>query len=467
MARFLDKNFLLGTPTARRLYDEHASRQPILDYHCHLSPADIAQNRRFTNLTELWLEGDHYKWRAMRAHGVPERCVTGDASPYEKFAAWASTVPYCLRNPLYHWTHLELQRYFGIEELLDAASAQSIWARVTDQLRAEPLDAHAILQKFDVRALCTTDDPADDLGHHAAIQQSVLATRVYPAFRPDRALDVHDPAAFNAWTDRLGAAANVDIVRFPHLLDALRQRHQGFHDLGARLSDHGLDYCYADDCSDAEAAQIFDSARTGHAADSQARRKFASYLMLFFGQLDADKGWTKQLHLGARRAASTRALQAIGRDAGFDSIGDWPQADSLGRYLDTLDRNHALPKMIVYNVNPSDNYAFATMVGNFQDGRTPGKLQFGSGWWYLDQKLGIEWQIDALSNTGLLAHFVGMTTDSRSFMSYPRHEYFRRVLCNILGSEIERGELPDQADLTGRMVEDICYGNAVRYFGFP
>jgi glucuronate isomerase len=464
---FLDANFLLHSATSRRLYERHAKSQPILDYHCHLPPQEIAENRRFNNLTELWLEGDHYKWRAMRAHGIAERYCTGDAPAYEKFAAWASTVPACLRNPLYHWTHLELQRYFGIHELLDANSARAIWDRVSAQLTAEPLDAHGILAKFDVRVLCTTDDPADDLRHHATIARSSLRTRAYPAFRPDRALAIDDAHAFNPWLDRLALSADIDIVRLPHLLDALRRRHDAFHDAGARLSDHGLDRCYSADCTEAEAAAIFDKARSAGSVDAEERDKFASYLMLFFGHLDAARGWTKQLHLGAYRAVNTRATRAIGRDAGFDSIGDARQIDSLGRYLDCLEQQHALPKMIVYNVNPSENYAFATMIGNFQDGRTPGKIQFGSGWWYLDQKAGIEWQLNALSNTGLLAHFVGMTTDSRSFMSYPRHEYFRRVLCHLIGAEIEGGELPDEDDLIGSLIEDVCYRNAVRYFSFP
>ncbi len=462
---FLDDNFLLHTATARRLFTQYAAPQPILDFHCHLPAREIAQNRQFTNLFEIWLEGDHYKWRAMRANGIAERYCTGDAAPSEKFAAWASTVPKCLRNPLYHWTHLELRRYFGITDLLDETTAADVWRRANEQLRSEPLSAHGILRTFRVRALCTTDDPADDLGAHDAIRQSGLGTRVYPAFRPDRALDVHRPEIFGPWVDRLSAAADVDIVRLPDLLEALRRRHQAFHDRGARMSDHGLDRCYADACTEADAAATFDAARTGRPADSAAHSRFASYLMLFFGRLDAEKGWTKQLHLGARRNANTRALAASGRDCGYDSIGDGPQADALGAYLDHLDREHALPKMILYNVNPVDNYAFATMAGNFQDGSVPGKIQFGSGWWFLDQKDGIEWQIDALSNTGLLSRFVGMLTDSRSFMSYPRHEYFRRVLCNVLGREMERGELPDDERLVGGLVEDVSFKNAERFCG--
>lgn len=462
---FLDDNFLLHTATARRLYQKYAAPQPILDYHCHLPPADIAQNRRFANLAEIWLEGDHYKWRAMRANGVPERFCTGDASPYEKFLAWAATVPRTLRNPLYEWTHLELRRYFGIEELLDEKSAPAIWARANEILAMDGMTAQGILARFRVAAVCTTDDPANDLAAHRKIAAAKLSTRVYPTFRPDRALDVHRPGIFNPWTERLAAAANTDIRRFPDFLDALRKRHREFHEAGARLSDHGLDHCCADFCSESAAAAIFEKARTGHAASPAERSQFASFLMLFFGHLDAEAGWTKQLHLGARRNANSRARESLGADCGYDSIGDSPQIESLGAYLDRLNSENALPKMILYNVNPRDNYAFATMAGNFQDESIAGKIQFGSAWWFLDQRQGIERQLNALSNCGLLSRFVGMTTDSRSFLSYPRHEYFRRVLCNMPGEEIERGELPDREDVTGPMIEDVCFGNAKRYFG--
>jgi glucuronate isomerase len=462
---FIHDDFLLTTPTARRLYHRYAAGQPILDYHCHLPPKDIAEDRRFGNLCEIWLEGDHYKWRAMRANGIPERYCTGDAPPFEKFMAWARTVPHTLRNPLYHWTHLELKRYFGIDELLDETTAPAIWERANALLATDELTARGILRKFQVRALCTTDDPTDDLAHHQAIAASDLETRVYPAFRPDKALQVHLPEAFNRWTDRLAAAANREISKLVDFLDALGQRHDFFHQMGARLSDHGLDHLYADFCSEATAAAIFQRARAGQAANREEHAQFASYMMLFFGRLDAEKGWTKQLHLGARRNVNTRMLETLGPDTGFDSIGDWPQVEALARYLDRLERENALPKMIIYNLNPADNYAFATLIGNFQSGSIPGKIQFGSGWWFLDQKEGTEWQINALSNAGLLARFVGMLTDSRSWMSYPRHEYFRRVLCNLLGRDIENGEIPDREELVGAMIENICFGNARRYFG--
>jgi len=463
---FIADRFLLHSDAACRLYRNHAAPQPVIDYHNHLAPQDIAANRRFSNLTEVWLEGDHYKWRAMRANGVPEVYCTGDADPYDKFLAWAETVPRCLRNPLYHWTHLELQRYFDINELLSPATAASIWERANHVLARDTMSVHGILDAFNVRVVCTTDDPADSLDAHAAIRASSLRTRVYPTFRPDRALDVHQPSVFNPWVDRLSATANTDIVRFPDFLQALRRRHQDFHDAGGRLSDHGLARCPVGACTDAEASAIFDEARSGRGVDAERADRFASHMMVFFGQLDAAKGWTKQLHLGARRNASARALREQGRDTGYDSIGDLSQADALGAYLDRLDGENALPKTIVYNLNPADNYVFASMIGNFQDGSVAGKIQFGSGWWFLDQKEGMEWQMNALSNVGLLSRFVGMTTDSRSFLSFPRHEYFRRVLCNLLGTDITSGEIPDDPGLIGTMVADICYGNAARHFGF-
>ena len=462
---FIQDDFLLHTKAARRLYREYAASQPILDYHCHLSPEDIAEDRRFNDLFEIWLEGDHYKWRAMRANGVEERYCTGNAAPYEKFAAWAATVPHCLRNPLYHWTHLELKRYFGIDELLNAESAQAVWKRANTLLADRKMSARGILSKFDVRALCTTDDPTSDLKHHAKIAASGIATRVYPAFRPDRALRVDQPHAFNPWVESLARAADIDIGSFGKFLDALRKRHEDFHAMGCRLSDHGLAHSFADACSETAAAEIFAAARAGRAATPAEHSRFASYLMLFFGKLDAQKGWTKQLHLGALRNVNTRALELLGPDTGFDSMGDWPQAAALRAYLDHLNLENALPKMIIYNVNPSDNYAMATIAGSFQDGSAPGKVQWGSAWWFLDQKEGMEWQLNALSNVGLLSRFVGMLTDSRSFMSYPRHEYFRRILCNLLGGEMESGEIPNDELLIGGMVRDICFGNAFRYFG--
>jgi glucuronate isomerase len=464
---FINQNFLLHSRTAGRLYQTYAQPQPILDYHCHLSPADIASDRQFQNLFEICLEGDHYKWRAMRANGVPEPYCTGDAAPYEKFLAWAKTVPNTLRNVLYHWTHLELQRYFEIETLLDETSAPRIWQMANERLRAGGLTAQGILKKFGLQALCTTDDPTDSLESHRKIRDSKLEVLVFPTFRPDNALHIQDALSFNRWIDKLAASSNVEIVAFRDFLDALRKRHEYFHEFGCRLSDHGLDYCYAEPCSEHEAQSIFKSVRGGNNADSSQAAKFASFLMLFFGSLDSQKGWTKQLHLGAFRNANARMLQQLRRDVGFDSIGDWPQVQSLATFFGRLHNDHSLPKVVIYNANPKDNYTFATMIGNFQDGTVPGKLQFGSGWWFLDQKEGVELQLNALSNCGLLSRFIGMVTDSRSFLSYPRHEYFRRILCNLLGAEMENGQLPADEELIGSMIEDICFNNAAAYLELP
>ncbi|MGC2477272.1 MAG: glucuronate isomerase [Candidatus Sulfotelmatobacter sp.] len=465
MKSFLDTNFLLSNEIAQRLYHETAAAQPILDYHCHLAAKDIAENRRFKNLHEIWLEGDHYKWRAMRANGVSEKYITGDASPFEKFLAWAQTVPYTLRNPLHHWTHLELQRYFGITHLLDESSASSIWERANAILAAD-LTTHGILKKFHVEGVCTTDDPTDDLCHHATIAQSSLSTRVFPAFRPDKALGIGS-SEFLSWTRHLSNATNIDIGDLNGFLDALRKRHDDFHAMGCRLSDHGLDHCYANPCSDQTASAIFGKALEGNTIDHDGQEQFASFLMLFFGRLDAEKGWTKQLHLGALRNVNSAACRAIGPDTGYDTVGDFPQIASLAAYLDLLARENALPRMILYNNNPRDTFAFATLIGSFQSGDQPGKIQYGSAWWFLDQKDGITSQINALSNVGLLSRFIGMVTDSRSFMSYPRHEYFRRVLCDIVGQDVERGELPNNNALLARLVEGICYRNGLQYLKLP
>lgn len=462
---FIHDDFLLGHAAARRLFHEYAEAEPILDYHCHLPPGDVAADRRFANLFEIWLEGDHYKWRAMRANGIPERFCTGDASPYEKFLAWARTAPATLRNPLFHWTQLELKRYFDIDELLDPETAPRIWDRANEALAG--LSAHQILARFHVRALCTTDDPADSLAAHRAIAASSLATRVFPTFRPDKSLNVQAPDLFNPWVDRLERAANARIATLNDLLDALTQRHAEFHSLGGRLSDHGLNHAYGDLATEDEAARVFGRARAGHAATPEEHCRYASFLMLFFGRLDAEKGWTKQLHLGARRNNNTRAFHEIGSDCGFDSVGDWPQGDALAAWLDRLDQDDALPKIVLYSLNPADNYMLATMIGNFQDGRIAGKIQFGSGWWFLDQREAMEWQMNALSNCGLISRFIGMLTDSRSFMSYPRHEYFRRVLCDLFGRDMEAGLLPRDFDLVGPVVRSICYENARRFLDLP
>ncbi len=462
---FIHDDFLLSNSYSRALYHQYAAAEPILDYHCHLPPGDVAANRQFANLFEIWLEGDHYKWRAMRANGIEERYCTGDAAPRDKFLAWARTVPMTLRNPLYHWTHLELARYFGIFELLDEHSGPRIWEQANAKLATAELRAHGILRKFEVRAVCTTDDPASDLAHHKTIAASGLETKVFPAFRPDKAMAVGTPDVFNQWIGQLEKVSNRSVGNFASFLDALKSRHDFFHEMGGRLSDHGLNYVFADFPPESEAVQIYDRARAGHAATPHEAARFASYLMLLFGIWDAQRGWTKQLHIGARRNANTRRFRELGPDTGFDSIGDWPQIDALGAYLDRLQEENALPKMVIYNLNPADNYAIATMAGNFQDGSVPGKIQFGSGWWFLDQKEAMTWQMNALSNNGLLSRFVGMLTDSRSFMSYPRHEYFRRVLCDLFGRDMESGEVPADIEMVGAVVRNICYGNAQRFLG--
>ena len=464
MKPFIHDNFLLGSDAARELYHRHAAPQPILDYHNHLPPRDIAENRQFGDLWEAWLEGDHYKWRAMRADGVSEAFCTGSAQPREKFEAWAKTVPYTLRNPLYHWTHLELARVFDISTLLSPATAADVWHTANERLPS--LRVHDILRKFEVRALCTTDDPADPLDWHAKIAAAELPTKVFPTFRPDKATAVDDPS-YNEWLERLGQAARVKIANLDDLLAALKKRHDDFHAAGGRLSDHGLERCPPVGANHADAARIFDAARAGQAATPDERERFAGFLLLEIARWNAAKGWTMQLHLGPRRNNNGAAMRNLGRDTGFDSIGDLPQIDRLARFLDALETTHELPKTVLYNVNPKDNYAFATMAGNFQDGFTPGKIQFGAAWWFLDQKDGITLQLDALSQCGLLRRFIGMLTDSRSFLSFPRHEYFRRILCDILGREMETGELPSDPAMIGSMVEEICYGNAQKFLGLP
>jgi glucuronate isomerase len=456
-------DFLLHSEMARKLYHGYAAAEPILDYHSHLPAADIAADHRFRDLWEIWLQGDHYKWRLMRANGVAEDYCTGAAPPYEKFLAWTRTVPFTLRNPLYIWTHLELKRYFGIGELLDENNAGRVWDRANSALQNGDLTAQGILRNFQVRVVCTSDDPCDDLSCHRALNASATELRMYPTFRPDQALRVGIPGAWNAWVDRLQQASRRDVSSFIDFLDALKLRHDFFHAHGGRLSDHGLARCHASPCSDREAAAIFARARAGTAATAGEQEQFASFLILFFGRLDAEKGWTKQLHLGAIRNVNSRRAREAGPDTGYDSVGDWEQAAALGAYLDLLEREHSLPRTIVYNVNPADNYVLATAIGNFQDGSVAGKMQFGSSWWFLDQKDGIEWQLNALSNTGLLSRFIGMLTYSRSFMSFPRHEYFRRILCDLLGKDVENGELPNDEKLLGTMVRNICFNNAREY----
>lgn len=464
-----DDDFLLETEVARDLYHRFAAGQPIIDYHCHLPPQQIATDHRFRSLTEVWLDGDHYKWRAMRSNGVPEEFCTGSRSDWEKFEMWAATVPKTLRNPLYHWTHLELKFPFGIRQLLGPSSAREIYDRGTALLQEESFSTRGLLRKFKVLAVCTTDDPADSLEHHVAYaaytRSSDAATRMYPTFRPDRALDVNEPERLNAWISQLEGRIGSDISTFDELLAALDQRHRAFHELGGRLSDHGLETAYGDDFTLAEVRETFAAARAGSAADAGRTSRFRSALLHELALLDQTRGWVQQFHLGALRNNNTRMRRSLGPDTGFDSIGDFEQARPLARFLDRLDQDNRLAKTILYNLNPRDNELMATMIGNFQDGSVPGKLQFGSAWWFLDQLDGMEKQIHALSQMGLLSLFVGMLTDSRSFLSYSRHEYFRRLLCNILGHDVRRGLLPDDRELLGAMVSDICFRNARSYFG--
>ncbi|MEQ8811154.1 MAG: glucuronate isomerase [Imperialibacter sp.] len=465
MRPFLDHNFLLSNNTAEYLYFEHARDQPIVDYHCHLSPKDIAEDRRFKTLTEIWLEGDHYKWRAMRANGVNEKYCTGQASDYEKFEKWAETVPYTMRNPLYHWTHMELQRPFSIHKILNPSSAREIYDEANEQLGAK-WTVRSILEEMKVETICTTDDPVDDLTYHQALQKEGYKIKVFPAFRADKVVLASDAVSFNAYLDRLEKAASQSISTLTDLLSALQGRHDFFASLGCKLSDHGLETFYAADFTEAEAAKVFAELRSGKMPARADMLLYQSFMLHRLAHMDHEKGWTQQFHIGALRNNSKRMLDTLGPDTGFDSMGDFEHGRAMSRFFDRLDTTDQLAKTILYNLNSRDNELFATMAGNFNDGSTPGKMQYGSAWWFLDQKDGMEKQINALSNMGLLSRFVGMLTDSRSFLSYPRHDYFRRILCNLIGSDVENGELPNDREWLGKMVEDICYFNAKSYFGF-
>lgn len=466
MKKFLDENFLLHTNTAANLYHNHASKLPIIDYHCHLSPEQIARNENFDNITRAWLYGDHYKWRAMRANGTDERYCSGNASDREKFEKWAETVPYTMRNPLYHWTHLELQRYFGIDQLLTPLTAREIYESSAAMLQQEDYKPIGLLRRMHVEIVCTTDDPVDTLEHHQAIRRQHHDVRVIPAWRPDKLLQVDHPDLFNAYLSLLGEAADTEIGSYSTMLDALNKRHEFFHKAGCRLSDHGLETFYADPYTAAGNDTIFNKVRKGLAIHPDEISRFRSALLYDLAVMDHGRGWIQQYHIGALRNNNSRMFSNCGPDLGFDSIGDFAVAAPMARFLDRLDHGGMLAKTILYNLNPADNEIMATMIGNFQDGTVPGKIQWGSGWWFLDQKDGMEKQLNTLSNLGLLSRFIGMLTDSRSLLSFPRHEYFRRVLCNLIGNDVERGELPDDITLLGKMVEDICYYNARNYFSF-
>lgn len=464
-APFLTEDFLLQTKTARTLYNDHARNMPIYDYHCHLQAHLIAVDHRFENLTQAWLQGDHYKSRAMRTNGIAERFVTGEAGDWEKFEKWAATIPFCLGNPLYHWTHLELKRYFGVQgRLLDSTTAKGIYEQCSEMLRSPEFSVRSIMRKMNVKLVCTTEGPLDTLEDHQKIRQDGFEVQIHTAWRPDQAMAVEDVQKVNLFIQKLEELCNTDITDFPKYIEALRRRHSFFHDNGCRLSDHGLETAYAEDYTDAEIKTIFAKIRTGKPLSAHEILQFKSAMMIEFGLMDADRGWVQQLHLGALRNNNTRLFQKLGPDIGCDSIGDLEVARPLSKFLDRLDQQGKLPKTVLYNLNPRDSAVLATMTGNFQDGSTPGKLQFGSGWWFLDQKNGMEDQMRTLANMGLLSRFVGMLTDSRSFLSYPRHEYFRRTLCNLLGSDVEAGLLPNDLALLGQMVEDISFNNARDYF---
>ncbi len=460
---FLNHDFLLESPTAAVLYHDYAAQMPIVDYHNHLPPAQIAEDHQFQNITQAWLYGDHYKWKAMRTLGINESFITGNAADEDKFAQWATTVPYTLRNPLYHWTHLELQRYFDIHELLDPTSAKAIYQQSSALLQSKSHSVLNLLKMRNVEVVCTTDDPTDPLDHHQAFAQSGAELRMLPSFRPDKFILIESDH-FLAFIQKLNQVCSVEIQNYADLLAALKQRAQFFATLGCRAADHGLEYISQVPYNEPEIENILKLRLSGGALTFEQTEKYKSALLYDLGLMYHELGWVQQYHLGALRNNNLRALRHMGPDTGWDSVGDWPQAQSLARFLGRLDHEDKLAKTILYNLNPADNEVMATMIGNFNDGSVKGKIQFGSGWWFLDQKDGMEKQINALSNMGLLSCFVGMLTDSRSFLSFPRHEYFRRILCNIFGTEVERGLLPNDLPWIGKIIQDICYHNVCNYF---
>ncbi len=462
---FMDEDFLLDNKMARVLYHEYAKHNPIIDYHNHLPPQAIAQNKSFDNLTQVWLYGDHYKWRAMRTFGIEEKFITGEASDKEKFLKWAETVPFSIRNPLFHWTHLELQRYFDITDLLTPDTAENIYQQCNDLLRTPEYSTLGLLRKMKVAVVCTTDDPIDTLEHHQTHREQDPDIKMFPAFRPDKAIMINSPG-YHDYIRQLEKAADIDIKTYKDLVDALKKRVDYFDDNGCRISDHGLNKVYAEPFSPHQLELIFEKKMADREITDEEAQIFISGIMHDLGQMYADKSWVMQLHIGALRNNSSRMMRKLGPDTGFDSIGDYSHASELSAFLDALDNINKLPKTIIYNLNPRDNEVIATMIGNFNDGSIRGKIQFGSAWWFLDQKDGMEKQMTALSNMGLLSCFIGMLTDSRSFLSFPRHEYFRRILCNLIGRDVHNGELPYDEQWLGGIVENICYHNAKNYFGF-
>ena len=468
MKTFMDDNFVLQTETAQLLYHNHAKKQPIIDYHCHLDPKQIAHNRQFDNLGQIWLEGDHYKWRAMRANGIDERYITGkETSDWEKFEKWAETVPYTMRNPLYHWTHLELKTAFGVNTILKPETAKEIYEKCTALLQTPEYSARGLMLKYNVRVVCTTDDPTDSLEYHIALKKEDFAVKVLPTWRPDKAMAVENPAAFRAYVEKLSDVSGVSIVNFDDLLQALKVRHDFFASVGCKLSDHGIEKFYAEDFTASEISAIFKKVYGGASLSQEEILKFKSAMLYEGGKMDWEKNWTQQFHYGALRNNNSLMFKKLGPDTGYDSISDHNTANDLSKLLDKLNGEGKLAKTILYNLNPRDNEMLATMAGNFQEGPVAGKIQFGSGWWFLDQKNGMDAQMNSLSVLGLLSRFVGMLTDSRSFLSYPRHEYFRRILCNLIGNDVEQGLLPaSELPFLGKLVEDVSYNNANKYFGF-
>lgn len=464
----IHKDFLLQNEQARELFHNYAAKEPVIDYHCHLSPQQIAEDVNFKNLTKIWLDGDHYKWRAMRACGIDEQYITGSASDKEKFLAWAETVPKTIKNPLYHWTHMELNNPFGInDKLLNRSSAEHIWEECNEMLQESEFSVQGLLKKNNVEVIATTDDPTDSLEHHIELKNENKADFVMvPTFRPDRGMEIGNGDQFRLWVENLEKASDISIITFQDFLDALKQRHDQFDELGCKASDHGAEEPYGDPFTDQELEHIFSTVMSGNAISEKQIRIFKSAFLYFCGLMDHEKEWVYQLHVGALRNNNSRMREKLGPDTGFDSIGDFEMARPLAQMLDRLDQKHKLPRVVLYNNNPRDNELFGTMTGNFQDGTIPGKIQHGPPWWFLDQKDGIENHIESLSNMGILSEFIGMTTDSRSFLSYSRHDYFRRILCNIFGNDMENGLVPDDIELIANVVEKICYQNANTFFRF-
>ncbi len=465
MRKYLDENFLLSNKASERLYFDYAKSLPIIDYHSHLPPKEIAENQQYDNLTHVWLRGDHYKWRAMRTFGIDESYITGDKADDQKFFKWAETVPNTLRNPLYDWTHLELKRYFGIDSLLNPASAKGIYEKANAQLASDSHTARGLMLQMNVEISCTTDDPIDDLAYHQKIKDSGFKIKVLPTFRPDKAMTV-EADNYLDYLKKLSDVSGISINDYDSFKEAIQKRHDFFHEMGGRLSDHGLNNIEHASYQHGEPEKVFKKVLEKQQISALEQRLLKFDMLLEFARMDHASGWTQQFHLGALRNNNRRLLTKLGPDTGFDSIGDFPQAEGLSVFFNTLDATDQLAKTIIYNLNPSDNEVFATMTGNFNDGSIRGKMQFGSGWWFLDQIDGMEKQMNALSNMGLLSCFVGMLTDSRSFLSFPRHEYFRRLLCDLLGRDLEQGRLPEDYDLIGKMVSNICYYNAKEYFKF-